>query len=443
MEVVYPRCCGLDLHKKSVVACRITPGPGGQPLRQLRTFATMTKDLQALADWLADAGVTHVAMESTGVYWKPVYNLLEGRFELLVVNAQHIKAVPGRKTDVRDAEWIADLLRHGLLKASFIPDRRQRQLRELTRYRTRLIQERAAEVNRLQKTLEGANLKLASVVTDVTGRSARTILAALVGGQTDPKELAQLAQGRLREKLPQLEQALMGRFGAHERFLVSQQLAHLEELEQRIETVSAEIARRLEEEPPKPPESGPAPQESEASEASPAPQPPKASGGAGAPIGRLIGIPGVGRRTSEMLLAEIGTDMSRFPSAGHLASWAGVAPGQHESAGKRKSGRTRRGSPWLRSGLVEAAQAAGRTKETYLGAQYRRLAARRGKKRAAIAVAHTILVIVYHLLRDGTTYNELGANYYDERDRESIKRRAIQRLEALGYQVTVETRAAA
>jgi transposase len=443
MDVVSPRCCGLDLHKKSVVACRIVPTPDGPPRREVRTFGTMTHDLLSLADWLTEAGVTHVAMESTGVYWKPIYNLLEGSFQLLVVNAQHIKAVPGRKSDVNDAEWIATLLRHGLLKASFIPDLRQRQLRDLTRYRTSLVRERAAEVNRLQKRLEGANLKLASVVTDVTDRSARQILAALVAGQTDPVKLTEQLHGRLQEKKGQLQQALLGRFGAHERFLVGQQVAHLDELEKRIGAVSFEIVRRLGEPPA--PTSGGAPEAG-----SPPPTQPEGgqeSEGSASPaeeaIARLMTIPGVGRRTAELLVAEIGTDMSRFPSPGHLASWAGMVPGQNESAGKRKSSQTRRGSPWLRSGLVEAAQAAGRTKGSALGAQYQRLAARRGKKRAVVAVGHTILVIAYHLLNEGTRYEERGGNYLDERDREATKRQLVRRLERLGHKVTIEPLAAA
>ena len=367
----------------------------------------MTPDLLALADWLSAAGCTHVAMESTGVFWKPIYNLLEDRFALVVVNAAHIKAVPGRKTDVRDAEWIADLLRHGLLHASFIPDRPQRELRELTRYRTSLVDERATEVNRLQKVLEGANIKLASVATDILGKSGRDILEALVAGTTDETALAQLARGRLRDKLPQLEQALAGQFGAHQRFLIAQQLAHIDFLDASLERISAEIAERVR------------PVESE--------------------LQRIQTIPGIGRRTAEILVAEIGTELTRFPSAGHLASWAGVCPGNDESAGKRRSGRTRKGSPWLRSALVEAARAAARTKDTYLAAQYRRLAARRGAKRAAVAVAHSLLTIVYMLLtRQQAGYHDLGSGYFDERDRQAVERRLVRRLEALGYSVSLE-----
>jgi transposase len=393
MEMVYERCCGVDVHKRTVVACLLTPGGDGQPAKELRTFGTMTADLLALSDWLAAAGCSHVAMEATGAYWKPIYNLLEDRFAVLVVNAAHIKAVPGRKTDVRDAEWIADLLRHGLLRPSFIPDRPQRELRELTRYRTTLVHERANEVNRLQKVLEGANIKLASVATDILGKSGRDILVALVGGTSEPAALAQLARGRLREKIPQLEQALAGQFSAHQRFLIAQQLAHIDFLDASLERVSAEIGERLR---PFEPE-----------------------------VERLQTIPGIGRRTAETLLAEIGADLSRFPSARHLAAWAGLCPGNDESAGKRRSGRTRKGSPWLR------------TQETYLAAQYRRLAARRGAKRAAVAVAHSLLVMVYALLTQRVTYRELGGQYFDQRDRQAIEHRLVHRLEALGYTVSL------
>ena len=376
MDVIYERCCGLDIHKRTVVACLIVPAPGGPPRKEVRTFGTMTEDILALGDWLAAAGCRHVAMESTGVLWKPLYNLLEGAFELRLANARHIKAVPGRKTDVRDCEWIADLLRHGLLPASFVPDRPQRELRELTRYRTTLVRERTAEVNRLQKTLEGANIKLAAVASDVVGVSGRQMLAALVAGTTDAAALA-----------------------------------HLDFLDDAVARVSAEIAARL--------------------------RP------CAAVLERLDTIPGVGRRTAEVLVAELGTDMRRFRTARHLASWAGMCPGNHESAGKRKSGRTRKGSPWLRVALTEAAHAAARTKrDTYLKAQYRRLAARRGKQRAIVAVGHTLLVIVYHLLTDGTPYRDLGGRYFDDRDRRALERRLVHRLQGLGYRVSLEPTAA-
>jgi transposase len=449
MDVLYPRCAGLDVHKKTVVACRVLPGPQGQPHKEIQTFGTMTCELLHLTDWLIEGGVTHVAMESTGVYWKPLYNLLEGSFTLLLVNAAHVKAVPGRKTDVKDSEWLADLLRHGLLKASFVPERAQRELRELVRYRTALVRERAAELNRVQKTLEGANIKLASVASDVGGVSGRRILAALIAGEAEAAALAELAKGRLRAKLPALEEALEGQFGAHQRFLVARQLAHLDALEATIQELGEEIRRRLAAMPP------PVPPRPSQRPAAPAPDPPAASepgivavpdraGAAAAPSGfaaavqRLVTIPGVGPLTAEKLVTEIGTDMGRFPSAGHLASWAGVCPGLHESAGKRRSGKTRKGSRWLREALLEAAHAAGRSKGTYLGAQYRRLVARRGVKKAAVAVGHTILVVAYHLIKNQTTYQEPGEQYYDERDRDAVQRRLVQRLEKLGCKVTIE-----
>jgi transposase len=406
MEVMYARCCGLDIHQQTVVACLLVSRGDGTWHKERRTFGTMTAEVLALADWLAAAGCTHVAMESTGVYWKPIWNLLEDRFTLLLVNAQQVKRVPGRKTDMTDAEWLAELLRHGLLQGSVVPDRAQRELQELTRYRSRLVQERAAEVNRLQKTLEGANLKLAGVASNIVGVSGRQMLAALVAGEDDPAALAQLAQGRLREKLPALEQALTGRVGAHQRFLLARQLAHIDFLDEAIAGVSTEIAERLR---------------------------PFA-----AEVARLMTIPGVGPRTAETVLAEIGPDLRRFPTAGHLASWAGMCPGNDESAGKRRRGTTRKGRPALRAALVEAARAASHSKGTYLAAQYRRIAARRGSKRAAVAVGHSILVTIYHLLRTGEDYHELGGNYFEVRDRTAVTRRAIQRLEGLGYTVTLQ-----
>jgi transposase len=409
MEVVHERCCGLDVHKQTIVACIITPG-GRLPHKDVRTFGTMTADLLELADWLTDCQVTHVAMESTGVYWKGIWNLLEGQVELLLVNAHHVKQVPGRKTDVKDCEWLADLLRHGLLRPSFVPDRPQRELRELTRYRTSLIRERAAEVNRVQKTLEGANIKLGDVASNVLGASGRQILTALVAGNADPTLLADLARGKLRAKLPQLQRALLGQFGAHQRFLLAQQLAHLDALGELIEQLNAEVEERL-----RPFEDA---------------------------LNRLDTIPGVGRRTAEIIVAEIGLDMTRFPTAAHLASWAGMCPGNNESAGKRKSGKTRKGDAWLRIALVEAAHASSRARNTYLGAQYHRLITRRGKKKAVIAVGHTILTIAYHLLAHRTEYADLGPHYFDERDYEHVTRRLVHRLQALGYSVQLQRSAA-
>jgi transposase len=410
LDVIHERCCGLDVHKRTIAACLIVPGMSGAPQKETRTFGTMTEDLLEFIDWLAAAGCTHVAMESTGVYWKPSYNLLEATFTPLLVNARHIKTVPGRKTDVKDCEWIADLLRHGLLRGSFVPERPQRELRELGRYRTTLVRERSAEVSRLQKTLEGANIKLASVATDIMGHSARQMLKALMEGSTDTSAMAQLAKGKLRAKIPQLERALRGCSGAHQRFLIAQQLAHIDFLEETIEQLSAEIAERM-----RPFEEA---------------------------IERLETIPGVGRRTAEAILAEIGPEMSRFPTYRHLASWAGMCPGNNQSGGKRRSTKTTKGDPWLRAALVEAAHAAGRTRNTYLSAQYRRVASRRGKKRAAVAVGHTILVIAYHLLERSCDYEELGDDYFDKRDRQFVKRRLVRRLEGLGYKVSLDPVAA-
>ena len=399
MDTVYDRCCGLDVHKKSVVACVITPE--GQ---ELRSFSTMTKELLALADWLSQRQVTHVAMESTGVYWKPVYNLLEEDFTVWVVNARHMKAVPGRKTDVKDAQWICDLLRHGLLRASFIPQRPQRELRELVRYRRSLIEERSREANRIQKLLEGANIKLASVATDVLGVSGRAMLRALVAGEEDPKALAQLAKGRLREKAAELEDALQGLMGPHQRFLLASQLRHLGNLEAEIEQLDDEVARRLD------------------------------------PFEEIVAvvdtIPGVGRRTAEIIVAEIGANVDQFPSPSHLASWAGLCPGNNRSADKNRRSPTRKGNNWLKPALVEAARAAARTK-TYLGAQYQRLARRIGANRAATAVAHSMVVMLYHIIKNRQPYYDLGHHYFEERDHTAITRRAVRQLERLGHQVNL------
>ena len=406
MQVLYPCCCGLDIHKKFVVACVLTTADDGQVQKATRTFSTMTDDLLALLDWLTAGGCTHVAMESTSSYWRPVYNLLEGQLALLVANAYHIKAVPGRKTDVRDAEWIADLLRHGLIRGSFIPSPEQRHLRDLTRYRTHLIEERARLTNRLQAVLEDANVKLASVVTDVRGVSARAILDALLAGATDPTLLAELARGRLRTKRDELARAVVGRFTAHHAFLVTEHLSHLDYLEEAMARVSAEIADRLQEDL--------------------------------AAVELLDTVPGISTRAAEILLAELGTDLSRFPDAQHLASWAGMCPGNAESGGKRLSGKTRKGNQALRQALIQIAHVASKTKDTYLAAQYRRIAARRGKKRALVALGHTVLVMVYHILTRRQPYHELGVAYFDQLERQRVEQRLVRRLERLGYTVSLQ-----
>jgi transposase len=407
MQVMYERCAGLDVHKKTVVACVLIPDGQGGWGQEIRTFGTMTVDLLALSDWLLACGCTHVAIESTGDYWKPVFNILEGTCEVLLVNAQHVKAVPGRKTDVKDAAWLAELLQHGLLRASFIPPVAQRELRDLTRYRSTFIQERVTLINRVQKLLEDANIKLAAVASDIMGVSGRAMLAALVAGHTEPEALAELAKGRLRSKRDQLAQALDGRVKPHHRFVLTELLGQIDSLDETIARFDAQIQAIY----------GPFEEA----------------------VGLLDTIPGVARRTAEMVVAEIGTDMTRFPSADHLASWAGVAPGNHESAGKRTSGKARKGNRFLRTTLVQAAHAAAHTKGTYLSAQYRRLAARRGKKRATLAVAHSILVMAYYMIQRREPYRDAGADFFDRLQPEDTARRLVKRLESLGYQVSLQS----
>jgi transposase len=411
MQALYRCCAGLDVHKDTVVACMRRLDEQGRAHEEVRTFGTMTGMLLALADWLLEAGVTHAAMESTGVYWKPIYHVLEGQFELLLVNAQHIKQVPGRKTDVKDCAWIAQLLQHGLLKSSLVPPPFQRELRDLTRQRTQLVGEQSRVAQRIQKVLEDANIKLASVATDVMGMSGRDMLRALIAGTTDPKELAKLARGRLKAKMESLRQALFGRVTDHHRFMLRMHLEHYEQLE----VMQGEFTRRIEEKL--------APFALE--------------------VELLKTIPGIAERTAEVLLAEIGPDLTPFPTADHLASWAGMCPGNNESAGKRRSGRTRKGNQWLRSALVQMAWAASRTKNTYLSAQFGRLSVRRGRKRALIAVAHSMLVIIYHVLTRRTPYQDLGANYLDQLAPERLTQRLVKRLERLGHKVTLQPQEAA
>jgi transposase len=409
MDILYACCAGLDVHKQTVVVTVRRRQDNAKVHQQTRTYGTMTEQLLELADWLEAEGVTHLAMESTGVYWKPIWNLLEDRFEILLVNAQHIKHVPGRKTDVTDSEWIAQLLQCGLLRGSFVPAPPQRELRELTRQRRQLVHAKASVANRIQKVLEDANIKLGSVATDVLGVSGRDMLRALVAGETDPAKLAELARRKLRAKVPALRLALHGRVTEHHRFLLGLLLDELSHLEGLIERLTTRISEVL-----------PAP----FAEA----------------INRLVRIPGIDERAAENILAEIGVDMEVFPTAKHLPSWAGMCPGQRESAGKRHSGRTRKGNVWLRTTLVQVAWAASHTKHTYLSAQYRRLASRRGKKRALMAVGHTILVIIYHLLKEGKTHQELGGDYFDRVDKERLTRTLVGRLERLGHEVSLKAK---
>ncbi len=405
MQVLYACCAGLDVHKKTVVVCLMLTALSGQVRKEVRTFATTTAGLLAMADWLSSQGVTHVAMESTGVYWRPVYNILEGSFEVILVNAQHMKAVPGHKTDVRDSEWIAELLRHGLLSASFIPPKPIRDLRDLVRYRKTLVQERAQEVNRLQKVLETANIKLSSVASDVMGKSGRAMLDGLLAGISDAETLAELARGRLRAKLPALREALDGRTDATHRLLLRHQLDHIAFLEGELEKLYGEIDQLLD------------PYQK--------------------PLETLMQIPGLQHTAAAAILGEIGTDMARFPSDKHLSSWAGVAPGNRQSGGKRLRASTNKGNTHLRAVLAEAVWAISHTKDNYLSAQYHRLARRIGAKRAIVAVSHSLLVIIYHLLRDQQDYRDLGPHFFDTLDKERLRTSAVRRLEALGYTVTL------
>lgn len=454
MEVIHPACAGLDVHKKTVVACALVPGSHGQLRKEIRTFGTLTTDLLALGDWLHSLGVQTVAMESTGEFWKPVYNLLEGQFELLVVNAQHIKNVPGRKTDVKDAEWIADLLRHGLLRGSFIPKQPQRDLRDLTRQRSNLVQDRATVINRLHKALEWANLKLTSVVSDVTGVSARAMLAAIVAGEGRPAVLADLAKGRLRNKRALLEQALTGAVRAHHRFLIAEHLIQLDNLEEQIGRFDAQIETYLQQLSAPPPPAPGAPAEKPTA-------PPPAAGTTSVPppatlpaaaadhpapapltwdaaIAVADAIPGIGSRLAHDILAETGIDMSRFPTAGHFASWAKLCPGNRQSGGKRLSATIGHGNRHLRAKLVQAAWAAVKVKSSYFAACFHRLAGRRGAKRAIIAVAHRILIALYHMLKEGKPFHDLGATYYDERHQTQLIKRTQHRFAQLGLKLTVE-----
>lgn len=434
MEVTHTHCVGLDVHKKIVVACSLIQTAPRKLERTVRSFGTTTSELLALSDWLSTQNVTQIAMESTGEYWKPIYNILEFNFEVMVVNAQHLKNVPGRKTDVKDAEWIADLLRHGLLRGSFIPPLVQRDLRDLTRQRITLVRERARVINRLQKVLEWANIKLASVVTDITGVSARRMLQAIVDGQTDVQDLAKLAKGRLVHKLPQLEEALLGKVRDHHRFLIQQHLNHLQFLEAQIIQFNQHIEQSIDAHDEHDHQNK---SESKSSSSDSAESTESVSTLSwNQAVSLADTIPGVAQNTAELLVAEIGTDMNRFPSASHLAKWARLCPGNHESAGKRLSGQTGRSNPWLRTSLVQAANAAVRCRNSYLRVFYRRLAGRRGRKKALIAVAHRILIALYHMFKKRESYRDLGVDYLSN---QSQQQNSIQRLHSqarqLGYQL--------
>jgi transposase len=408
MDVVYARCAGLDVHKKSVVACVLVSGGTRGVRKQVKTFGTMTQDLEALSAWLTELRVEQVALESTGVYWWPVFNILEeGGHAVMLVNPQHFRQVPGRKTDVQDSAWLADLLRHGLLRASFIPPVAIRDLRDLTRYRATQVRMRSAEAQRLQKVLEGANLKLANVASDVLGASGRAMLAALAAGEDDPETLAALAKGALRQKLEALQRALEGRVKPHHRRLLDVILAHILFLERTIAQLDQEVATAVL---------------------------PFA-----AAMALLDSLPGVGPVAAAAILAEIGADMSRFGSADHLASWAGVCPGNKQSGGRRLSSQSTNGNAWLRGILGEVAWAAIREHGTSFGARYRRICRRQGKQKALVAVMHNLLTIIYAMLRDHTPYQELGPDYYQQGDPEQTKRRLVRQLEHLGYTVSLDT----
>lgn len=430
MRVMVKCGAGIDVHKKNVVVnCRRVEGK--EVTTETETFGTKTPELLLMTDWLMSWGVTHVAMESTGVYWHPVYNLLEGQYEVLVVNAKHIKHVPGRKTDVKDAEWIAELLSYGLLKASFVPEKPQREMRDLTRYRTKLVQERAREVNRVQKLLEGANIKLASVATDVLGVSGRLMLEALIKGNVDEKTMAEMAKGRMRSKIPELEQALTGIVRDHHRFMLGQQLTHIDFLDGQIANISSEISERLEKMSQKqgPPTS---PNQQDKAEGSNDNETPLTWQMA---VALLDTVPGINQRTAEAILAETGINMNQFPDDKHLTAWAGLAPGNNESGGKRYSGRTRKGNQTLRTTMIQAAHAARRKKGSYASALYQRLVGRRGKKRAIVAVARSLLVSIYHMLTRQQEYEDLGSDYFQKRRKENKVDYLTKQLARLGYEV--------
>ena len=406
MDAILERCCGIDVHKSSLTACLLTGSLASKPTTTIKTFSTMTNSLFELKYWLESEGCTHVAIESTGVYWKPVFNILEDSLTVILANARDLKTLPGRKTDVKDSQWIAQLLRCGLIKASFIPPNPIRELRDLTRYRKQLSNDLTSEKNRVQKILQDANIKLSSVATDIFGASGTAMIEALLGGCEDAVVMADLAKGALRNKIGELEQALVGKVTGHHRFMLRASLDHIHYLKGAISSVDQEVDDCMK----------PFAEEREL----------------------LMQIPGVKKRAAETLIAEIGVDMSVFPSHSHLASWAGMSPGNNESAGKRHSGKTTHGNCWLRSALLESAWAASRTKGCFYKARYCRLAAKRGAKRASVAIAHSILVAVYHILKDGCAYHELGEDYFDRLNEQAVKNRLVKRLEKMGHKVILE-----
>lgn len=437
MQVTYQHCAGIDVHKKTVVVCCLSVDANGKPQRETRTYGTTTRELLSLCDWMSSGSITHVAMESTGEYWKPVYNVLESSFEVRVVNSHHFKQVPGRKTDVKDAEWLAELLSYGLVRGSFIPPLPQRDLRDLTRQRTTLIRERASVINRLQKVLEWANLKLASVVSDIGGVSSRAMLKALVAGVEDPEALAELAKGRMRSKQAELIAALSGRVRDHHRFLIQTHLDHLEFLDRHLKPFDARIEQLIEQ------------HRSPVAAFVPAVESkPQTDSSSDLPLAwqqampLLDSIPGIARQSAELLLAEIGSDMRRFPSAAHLCKWAGVCPGNHESAGKQDSGKTPPANRWLRSILVQMANAAVRCKASHFATVYRRLAPRRGHKRAIVAVAHRLLIAVYHILKHHQPYRDYRSTDTGQRTQHQLLQTLQHRIERLGYQVQLTPLAA-
>ena len=406
MEILYERCAGLDVHKKTVMVCVLTPGPGAEPHKEVREYQTTTAELRALAAWLRECGVTHAAMEATGVYWRPIFNVLESGCELILVNARQVRNVPGRKTDKADCEWLASLLRQGLLQASFVPPQEVRALRDLCRMRTSLVREGVQVGNRLRKVLEDANIKLDSVASNTLGQSGRDMIQALIDGEEDPVELAELARGRLRSKKAALEAALEGQVREHHRFLLRQWMKLLKTLEEQVAEVADEIERRLD----------PFDWAAEL----------------------LVTVPGIDHTAARNLIAEIGVEMERFPSSRHLASWAGLCPGNHQSAGQNRSGKSHRGNPWIKAVMVEIAWAASRSKNTYCEALYRRLVPHRGKKRALIAVANSLLQAVWFILTHRQSYRDLGGDHFEQLHREKTTQTLVRRLERIGYRVTLE-----